>query len=159
MLASYLLSRTLVPAMARLLLPGERHGAGAGPSAWRALDAWRDRAFARFQEAYGRLLESLLRRRGLVLGTAAALMLVSGFLLLVVGSDFFPAVDTGQMRLHFRAPIGTRIGETERMVLGLEERIRAIIPPEAPSTWIGTSTGNSIWPLPLSFPNHAICQT
>jgi multidrug efflux pump subunit AcrB len=130
MLASYLLSRTLVPSMARLLLPGERHGAEAGarPSRWRALNAWRDRAFARLQDGYVRLLETLLHHRGLVLGTAAALMLVTGALLLVVGSDFFPTVDTGQMRLHFRAPVGTRIGETERMVLALEDRIRSVIP-------------------------------
>jgi multidrug efflux pump subunit AcrB len=131
MLASYLLSRTLVPAMARLLLEGERHGpaAGGSRSRWDAFNAWRDRAFARVQDGYGRVLEALLSRRKLVLGTVTLVALVTAGLLAVVGFDFFPSVDAGLMRLHFRAPVGTAIGEAERIVGAFEQRIRAVIPP------------------------------
>ncbi len=128
MLASYVLSRTLVPAMARLLLPGERHGPDGGRSRWGRLNAWRDRAFARMQEAYARTVSALLARRALVLATGASVAAVSAALVFVVGLDFFPSVDAGLMRLHFRAPVGTAIGETERLVLAFEDRIRAVVP-------------------------------
>ena len=131
MLASYVLSRTLVPAMARLLLERERHGPrpGARPSAWDRFNGWRDRRFAALQDGYTRALEALLAHRRLVLAAGGLVTLCTAALLTVVGFDFFPAVDSGQMRLHFRAPVGTRIGETERIVTRFEERLRDIIPP------------------------------
>src|SRR6266699_932077 len=124
MLASYVLSRTLVPLLARLLMPGEEHAA-ATPS---ALQRQRDEIWERFQAAYGRALETVLAHRRFTLIMALVLALSGATLLTVVGTDFFPAVDAGLMKLHFRAAAGTRIEETERLVEQVERRIRETIP-------------------------------
>jgi len=124
MLASYVLSRTLVPLLARLLMPGEEHAA-ATPS---ALQRKRDQIWDRFQAGYGRALETVLAHRRFTLVLALVLSLGGVALLSVVGTDFFPAVDAGLMKLHFRAPPGTRIEETERLVEQVERRIRETIP-------------------------------
>jgi len=124
MLASYVLSRTLVPLLARLLMPGEEHAA-ATPS---ALQRKRDELWERFQAGYGRALETVLAHRRFTLVLALVLALSGAALLTVVGTDFFPAVDAGLMKLHFRAPAGTRIEETERLVAQVERRIRETIP-------------------------------
>src|SRR6185369_12920983 len=88
----------------------------------------RDRAFDRFQEFYGRLLGAALAHRRICLGGGGLFLAVSLSLSALVGLDFFPSVDAGLMKLHFRAPVGTRIEATERMVAQLERRIREIIP-------------------------------
>ena len=151
MLASYLLSRTLVPTLARLLLEKEdleHHGPGFSAR----FNRWRDEKFARFQEAYGRGLTSVLASRGLVLGAAGLVVVVSAALPFLIGLDFFPSVDAGQMRLHFRAPIGTRLEETERLVARLEARIRDIVPANE------LETVNSVVGVPIFF-NLAFVQT
>jgi multidrug efflux pump subunit AcrB len=134
MLASYLLSRTLVPCLARLLLthhpagpaPEARPGRGRLGALGRRFDAWRDRGFARLQGAYDATLATVLSRRGIATAAAAAVALVSVGLVRVVGLDFFPAVDTGQLRLHYRASAGTRIEETEQQVMRVEADVRRI---------------------------------
>ncbi|HYQ82290.1 MAG TPA: efflux RND transporter permease subunit, partial [Anaeromyxobacteraceae bacterium] len=128
MLASYLLSRTLVPAMSRLLLEREGHGTAGGGGAWARFNAWRDRGFARLQDGYVRVLQAFMARRRTVLAAGAVVSLVAAGLLRVVGFDFFPSLDAGQMRLHLRAPVGTSIGETERVVQAFEQRLRQVIP-------------------------------
>ncbi len=151
MLASYLLSRTLVPTLARILLEKEdleQKGPGFGAR----FNRWRDAGFDRFREAYGRMLSTVLAHRGMVLGAAGVVLLCSVALPFVVGLDFFPSVDAGQMRLHYRAPIGTRIEETERLVARLEQRIREIVPPDE------LQTINSMIGVPISF-NLAFVQT
>lgn len=141
MLASYVLSRTLVKTLSRMLLAGERaHGHGhdaevdprhASPlsrfSHW--FNAGRDAAFTRFQNRYANLLSSLVRSPGITLAGAAGVAVVSFSLLAVIGSDFFPSTDAGLMKLHFRAPSGTRIETTETYVAQVEDHIRAIVPP------------------------------
>jgi multidrug efflux pump subunit AcrB len=133
MIASYLLSRTLVPSLARKLLEhshehevveGQKPPQGAG---WaHRFGAWRDRHFDRLRDAYGAALAAVLAHRGRV-AIAALVVAASGFLLArVVGLDFFPAVDTGQMRLHYRAPPGTRIEVTEQHVMDIERAIREV---------------------------------
>src|SRR5690349_7003689 len=124
MLASYLLSRTLVPLLARLLMPGEEHAAASAS----VFNRRRDELWGRFQAAYGRTLELVLGHRRFALVLALVLSLSGAALLTVVGTDFFPPVDAGLMKLHFRAPAGTRIEETERLVEQVERRIREAIP-------------------------------
>ncbi|TMB01092.1 MAG: efflux RND transporter permease subunit, partial [Deltaproteobacteria bacterium] len=151
MLASYLLSRTLVPTLARILLEKEdleQKGPGFGAR----FNRWRDARFERFREAYGRALSVVLGHRGMVIGAAGLVLLCSAALPFVVGLDFFPAVDAGQMRLHFRAPIGTRVEETERHVARLEQRIREIVPADE------LQTLNSMIGVPISY-NLAFVQT
>ncbi len=131
MLASYLLSRTLVPTLSRMLMEGEaldpRTDPASSPRA-RNFHRRREAAFEALQSAYGRLLGAALERRRFVLGAFFCLLGVSALLPLVVGTDFFPATDTGLMKLHFRAPSGTRIEQTEVLVAGVESEIRRLIP-------------------------------
>ncbi len=128
MLASYLLSRTLVPVLARQLMEKEAIDLGEGPGRWARFNRWRDRGFDRFRNGYASALSVVLHNRLWVLGTAGVALAVSLVLPFVVGLDFFPTVDAGLMKLHFRAPIGTRLTETERLVLAAENKIRRIIP-------------------------------
>ena len=157
MLASYLLSRTLVPVLARMLMAKEElHAEGEAPkpgaSIVQRFNHWRDQGFGKFQEAYGRALSSVLEHRGLVLGAAGLVLLCTATLPFVVGLDFFPTVDAGQMRLHYRAPVGTRIEETEKQVEQVEKRIAQIVPPA------DLSTVNSMIGVPVFF-NLAFVQT
>src|SRR5438477_9849127 len=129
MLASYLLSRTIVPTLVRYLLAGETHGEmPAAPGAFTRIHDAFQRQFERLRAAYVGALELALARRARVLGTFAVVV-VSGLVLLpFVGRDFFPTVDTGQFRLHVRAPAGTRIEETVQVFADVEAAIRRIIP-------------------------------
>jgi len=124
MLASYVLSFTVVPAFARFLLASEAQHHGSP----RGFFALFDRGFNRFRDLYGRLLEGALHHRVFVLVCAGGLLVVSGGLATVIGLDFFPSADVGLIKLHYRAPSGTRIERTEQQVLDVENRIRQIIP-------------------------------
>ena len=98
------------------------------PSRFQKLDRFRRKQFERLEHLYAGTLATVLDRRKLVLGGAGAFALISGLLVLIVGLDFFPNVDAGILRLHFRAPPGTRLEETERLVDRVERRIRTLIP-------------------------------
>ncbi len=132
MLASYLLSRTLVPVLSRMLMAAEHHGgevrSGRLAGMGRRFNDFRDRHFRRFNDAYSSALATALHHRCFTLLSAALLGLVSISLVFIVGTDFFPTVDAGLMKLHFRAPSGTRIEETEKLVARVEEEIRRQIP-------------------------------
>jgi multidrug efflux pump subunit AcrB len=130
MLASYGLSRTLTPITIGLLLKAEHHHAGDGtPAGWFArLSAAFERGFERLRAGYTELLTTLLRRR-VIVPLAAVLMLGLGATMLVlVGRDFFPLIDGGQIQLHVRAPAGTRIESTERIFQTVEDKIREVVP-------------------------------
>jgi multidrug efflux pump subunit AcrB len=127
MLASYGLSRTLTPVVIGLLLKGERHGEGS--DGWFArLHAGFDRGFERFRQGYVRVLALLLKRRLIVPVVAALMLALGGVMLTMVGRDFFPAIDGGQIKLHVRAPAATRIEATERIFEEVEDKIREVIP-------------------------------
>src|SRR6185295_11982770 len=98
---------------------------GHGGSGWFArLHAGFERRFEQFRDAYVSLLRSNLEHRSRVFLLFGGVV-VSGLLLLpFVGRDFFPTVDTGQFRLHVRAPAGTRVEETERYFTEVENAIR-----------------------------------
>ncbi|HEX7664666.1 MAG TPA: efflux RND transporter permease subunit, partial [Polyangiaceae bacterium] len=89
---------------------------------------WRVTALAKMRDAYAGLLEKLVERRKFVLACAGLFVVASGGLFFVVGLDFFPSVDAGMLRFHFRAPAGTRIEQTERIVDRFEHRIRDVVP-------------------------------
>jgi len=135
MLASYLLSRTLVPTMARYLLRGHEHDAqNLEAEAQRHLLARLQIKFEHFFERlrgkYKSWLGTCLEHRAWlalgVLSTAAASFLLIPW----IGQDFFPKVDSGQFTLHLRAPTGTRIEETARLCDHVESSIREEIPPQ-----------------------------
>ena len=132
MVASYILSRTLVPTLVMLLMRGS-HGTGtpapgARQSALQRVYRAFDRQFERVRAAYTALLEALLAKRG-VFGLAfLAFCLLSCGLYPVLGRDFFPTVDAGQIRLHLRAATGTRIEEMARLADDVEAVIRELVP-------------------------------
>jgi CzcA family heavy metal efflux pump len=127
MLTSYLLSRTLVPTMARYLLPEEHQEITGRGIWWWGLRKF-ENGFERMRERYRGVLSKFIARRGFSLACVAIFVLVSGALVLIVGEDFFPAVDAGMMRLHLRMPTGTRIEHSELLVDNVERTIRTIIP-------------------------------
>jgi len=143
MLASYLLSRTLVPTMVLYLLPKEADAEARGEDRERArprLTLWSflrhpslfhdafNRGFERLRLTYHGLLDWALDHRFFT--TSALLGFALGSLLLYprIGQDFFPSVDAGQFRLHVRAPAGTRVEETERIFGQVEDAIREVVP-------------------------------
>ena len=129
MIASYILSRTLVPTLVLLLMDGHDPAAAkASPSALQRVYQAFDRRFERVRRAYTLALSALLaQRRGFVL-LFMGFCLASCLLYPVLGRDFFPSVDAGQIRLHMRAPTGTRIEETARIADAVTAAIREIIP-------------------------------
>src|SRR6195256_3143108 len=131
MLASYGFSRTLTPITIGLLLKGERHdAAGAAPTGlFGRMHARFEHGFEAMREGYVALLNTLLRRRRRIVPMTAVLILGLGATMLVlVGRDFFPAIDSGQIQLHVRAPAGTRIETTEKIFQAVEDKIREVIP-------------------------------
>lgn len=126
MLASYGLSRTLTPITIGLLLKSERHGA---PRGWFGrFHARFERGFEAMRHRYAELLATLLTRRFIVPTAAVFVLALGGVMLTLVGRDFFPAIDGGQIQLHVRAPAGTRIEETEKIFQAVEDKIREIVP-------------------------------
>ena len=134
MLASYLLSRTLVPTMVHYLLKpevqiyamGEENFHGGG-IIWKVHHAF-DGLFERMRRSYHGGLEWSLHHRGLVATLFGVFVAGSLCLVTVVGEDFFPYVDSGQLRMHVRTPEGTRIEQTELTFAKVEEAIRRIVP-------------------------------
>jgi len=152
MMASYLLSRTLVPTMMAYLLGSEiRAEAMEGANARRKGIFVRghelfNAAFEALRFRYVGLLDWSLRHRGRVLLVFGTFFLGSLGLGWLVGQDFFPSVDSGQMRLHARGPAGTRIEETERRFADIENEIRAAIPPDEIEMLIDNIGIPNSWP-------------
>ncbi|SIO63443.1 Multidrug efflux pump subunit AcrB [Bradyrhizobium erythrophlei] len=128
-LASYALSRTLTPVTIGLMLKGEHHDVapGSGSSFARFHQAF-EHAFERFRLGYARVLMMLLVRRSIIPIVAALILMLGGVMLMLVGHDFFPEIDGGQIKLHVRAPAATRIETTERIFQEVEDKIREVIP-------------------------------
>jgi multidrug efflux pump subunit AcrB len=133
MMASYLLSRTLVPTMVLFLLKGEAKQYASGHhddpvGIFGKFHAAFERGFERLRQAYRGLLALALDNR--LITVAVMLLFATGSFVLwpLIGRDFFPAVDAGQIRLHVRAPSGTRIEETEKTFGQIEDVIREEVP-------------------------------
>jgi multidrug efflux pump subunit AcrB len=135
MMASYFLSRTLIPTMVHYMLRPEvklyargEHAEGGTGFIWRVHHLF-NRRFELMRASYGSLLHWCLDHRAPVL--IAFFLFVGGSLSLapMIGRDFFPTVDSGSMRLHARAPSGTRIEKTEEIFAAIENEIRQVVPP------------------------------
>jgi CzcA family heavy metal efflux pump len=135
MLASYILSRTLVPTLVMYMMAGRHGHAGPPPRnrlgrAFRAVHHAFDRGLEIFRGHYVVLLSHVLKNR---LGYGSAFLgfcLASLGLIPLLGQDLFPTVDAGQIRLHVRAPSGTRLEEMPALIDAVERAIRERIPPE-----------------------------
>lgn len=130
-MASYLLSRTLVPTLAKYLLRGD-HGHEHGPrrGVFAAIHRGFEAGFERTRARYVDVLAWALGHRKTVFTAFALVLAMTVALVPYVGRDFFPQVDAGQVRLHVTAPPGTRIEETERWFSRVEDRIREVVPEE-----------------------------
>ncbi|UBF27003.1 efflux RND transporter permease subunit [Kovacikia minuta CCNUW1] len=161
MLSSYVLSRTLVPVMARFLLKHElgmyqEDGECAGNSHnlfWRFHAGFNQR-FNSMRDRYHAALEWGLSHRIWVLFVAIAFCASAVALFPFVGEDFFPTVDAGQFRMHVRAPAGTRIEATEQLFGQVEQTIRRVIPAEEVSV-ILDNIGLPVGGINLAFSDSA----
>src|SRR5215475_7996117 len=133
MMASYFLSRTLVPTMVHRLLRSEvavyQGGGHGGKGVLWTLHRGMNYLFERLRYRYLGLLDFSLRHRAPVLLGFLVFSVGSLFLLRLVGQDFFPDVDAGTLRLHARTAPGTRIEETEVRFADVEQEIRNTLPP------------------------------
>ena len=140
MIASFILSRTLVPTLSLYLLKPHLNGTHDAEAADHAMHlAQGDHFLARLQrrfesgfeavrESYRNLLALALSRRRLFVVGFLATVLISFVLFPFLGSNFFPAVDTGQITVHVRPPIGTRLEDTTQQIADIEAEIRRVIP-------------------------------
>lgn len=128
MLASYVLSRTIVPTLAMYLL--RRHEPvrpGQKPGFFRGIQLGFEKRFERMREGYSRLLHSLLHHRRTFAGCFLLFCVASLGLAPFLGRDFFPDVDAGQFRLHIRAKTGTRIEVMAGLADNIESHIRTVV--------------------------------
>jgi multidrug efflux pump subunit AcrB len=131
MLASYLLSRTIVPTMAKYLLRNDRSHERSGKSrnVFVRIQQRFEAAFDRMRESYRSLLERcLLHRRAFLVAFFAACLGSLAIIVPWLGQDFFPSVDAGSFKLHLRAPTGMRIEDTAFLSDEVENSIRRQIP-------------------------------
>ncbi len=167
MIASFVLSRTLVPTMGNYLLRDHAtehttaimagHDAQAGrPQSRNPLRQFQHGFETRFEAVRGYYVEllafAMARRKGFVIGFMSVVLL-SFALIPLLGRNFFPAIDSGQISLHVRAPVGMRIEETASLFDHIENRIRSVIPPEE----LGSVVDNI--GLPVSGINRAYSNT
>lgn len=139
MVCSFILSRTLVPTMANYLLkPHTAHGHGEEPPPSRnplvRFQRGFEAGFERLRAVYHDLLGLALTRRPLFILCFMAFVLGSFALVPFLGRNFFPIVDSGQILMHVRAPIGTRVEETANSFVAIQKAIRTVIPPSQIAT-------------------------
>jgi multidrug efflux pump subunit AcrB len=133
MLASYMWSRTIVPTMAMYLLSAddeydpERHR-GEKMGFFRRYQQAFEHTFERFRHGYRTALTSILEHAWLFASCFLIFCVLSAGISAFLGRDFFPSVDAGQIRLHFRARTGLRIEETARLADQVNSTIRQTIP-------------------------------
>ncbi|MGY2277523.1 efflux RND transporter permease subunit [Pseudomonas monsensis] len=139
MICSFILSRTLVPTMAKYLLKSHQSHHEIQPASRNLLVRFQQGFESRFdglRQRYQHLLEGALRRRKTFLLAFMTVITLSFGLVPFIGSNFFPSVDSGQVLMHVRVPVGTRVEETASRFAEIEEAIRSIIPAEEITTLV-----------------------
>jgi len=149
MLASYLLSRTLIPTLVMYIMRGHEHRAEAPKSFLGRFQRSFERKFEEFRRGYEQLLETTLEHRGVFVACFLAFCLLSLGLFMFLGQDFFPQVDAGLLRLHVRARPGLRVEETAR----LTDEIETVLREEIPKNELQTVLDN------IGLPNSGINQS
>ena len=147
MIWSFILSRTLVPTMAMYLLKPHRHEHGAALPPTRNPLVWFQRGFEagfeRFRSGYRDLLVLALRHRPTFVVAFLAFVVASFAMVPYLGQNFFPSVDAGQILMHARLQVGTRLEESANQFADIQKAIRKIIPPDQ----IETMTDNIGMPI------------
>ena len=156
MLASYFLSRTLVPTMAKYLLREHRpHELRGKRNLFARIQEGFEKKFENLRRSYREVLDLALQRRKVFLLVFLGACLASALVLYPwLGEDFFPQVDAGQIKMHLRAKTGTRIEETARLCDEIDRSIHRIIPSKDLSVLID-NIGIPYSGLNLSYSNSA----
>jgi multidrug efflux pump subunit AcrB len=128
MIASYILSRTLVPTLAMYLLKAHKHGGAPSHRVFARFQRGFERGFEKIRSSYSSLLSQLVSMRRAFVPCFVVVCLLAFALVPFLGQDFFPDTDSGQFILHVRAKTGTRIEETARLADQVERSIRTTIP-------------------------------
>src|SRR6202167_2652511 len=132
MIASFILSRTLVPTMAAYMLRSQvaARKAGGGPKGYFGrFQAGFERRFERFRDGYRELLAKAVARRGRFIVVFLAAALASVVLIVPwLGQDFFPSIKSGEIDMHFRAPIGMRLEEASKVAALVDASLRDLLP-------------------------------
>ncbi|MGO9125284.1 MAG: efflux RND transporter permease subunit [Terriglobales bacterium] len=128
MLASYFLSRTLIPTLVMYIMRGHEHRAEAPKTFFGRYQRGFEQGFENFRRGYYQLLETTIEHRGLFASCFLAFCVLSLGLAFFLGEDFFPSVDAGLMRLHVRARAGLRVEETARLCDEIEQYLHQQIP-------------------------------
>ena len=149
MLASYLLSRTLIPTLVMFIMRGHEHRAEAPKSFLGRFQRGFERKFEDFRRGYEQLLETTLEHRGIFVLCFLAFCLLSLGLFMFLGQDFFPQVDAGQLRLHVRGRSGLRVEETARLC----DEVEGVLRQEIPKKELQTILDN------IGLPNSGINQS
>jgi len=158
MICSFFLSRTLVPTMADYLLQKHAHEDEVKPPSRNPLVRFQrgfEQRFERFREGYHELLElAVAHRRAFVIGFMG-FVLASFALVPFLGRNFFPAVDGGQILMHVRTQIGTRVEEAANQFADVQKAIREVIPPREIETMVD-NIGLSSSSINLTYNNTGI---
>ena len=147
MIWSFILSRTLVPTMAMYLLKPHQHEHGAALPPTRNPLVWFQRGFEsgfeRFRAGYRDLLTLALHHRPTFVACFLAFVVASFAMVPYLGQNFFPTVDAGQILMHVRLQVGTRLEESANQFADIQKAIKKIIPPDG----IETMTDNIGMPI------------
>jgi CzcA family heavy metal efflux pump len=149
MLASYLLSRTLIPTLVMFIMRGHEHREAAGKTFFGRFQRGFERKFENFRRSYEQLLETTLAHRGVFVAAFLGFCVLSLGWFFFLGQDFFPLVDAGLIRLHVRARTGLRVEETAKLC----DEIEAFLHQEISGKELQTILDN------IGLPNSGINQS
>ena len=156
MIASFILSRTLVPTMAAYLLRGQveqhAHGPSANPGIFTRFQRGFDRRFTNFRDSYRVVLAGIVETRVRFILLFGAACLGSLGLIFFLGQDFFPSIKSGEIDMHMRAPIGTRLEDASKIAVLVDGSIRRILPGKVSNLLVNCG-------LPVSGTNEAYNST
>ena len=131
MIASFILSRTLVPTMAAYLLRAQvaqhKHGPTANPGVFKRFQRGFEQRFTAFRAAYRDVLTGIVATRGRFIALFAAASFGSLALIPFLGRDFFPSIKSGEIDMHMRAPVGTRLEEASKIAVLVEGSVRHVL--------------------------------
>lgn len=161
MIWSFILSRTLVPTMAKYLLKKHEHGHADQPPSRNPLVRFQrafESRFEKFRGGYRDVLAMALGRRAVFVSGFLVFVAASFLLVPMLGRNFFPSIDTGQILIHVRAPVGTRVEETASQLADVQKAIRQIIPPDQIET-MADNIGMPISGINLTYNNTGVIGT
>ena len=159
MVSSFILSRTLVPTMARYLLrPHASHAARESRNPLARFQRGFETRFARVRDHYHALLQLALSHRRVFIVGFVGVVLASFLLVPLLGRNFFPAVDSSQILMHVRLQVGTRVEDSATVFAAIEKAIRRVIPPAELGTLVD-NIGMPVSGINLSYNNTGTIGT